>query len=189
MLPNDDLYLLAVLNSPVIWWYTQKFLPPALNGSQRPFAGKMKDLPIAPPTDAIRAGVEPAVARLIALTQNRRERVRELLDWLRIEFAVEKPGQKLETFAGLESAAFIEEVRRRRAKGQPKLSPAGLRQLSETFADYAAQIKGIDAESLTHERTISDLVNLAYGLTPAEIDLMWQTAPPRMPGIGKSLTP
>jgi hypothetical protein len=31
------------------------------------------------------------------------------------------------------------------------------------------------------ERTLSDLVNQAYGLTPAEIELMWKTAPPRMP--------
>jgi hypothetical protein len=34
---------------------------------------------------------------------------------------------------------------------------------------------------LTLERTLSDLVNQAYALTPAEITLMWQTAPPRMP--------
>ena len=31
------------------------------------------------------------------------------------------------------------------------------------------------------ERTLGDLVNQAYGLTPAEIVLMWKTAPPRMP--------
>jgi len=37
------------------------------------------------------------------------------------------------------------------------------------------------AEALTLERTLSDLVNEACALTPAEIDLMWQTAPPRMP--------
>ena len=36
-------------------------------------------------------------------------------------------------------------------------------------------------ETLTLERTLSDLVNQAYALTPAEIELMWQTAPPRMP--------
>ena len=34
---------------------------------------------------------------------------------------------------------------------------------------------------MTLERTLSDLVNQAYALTPAEIDLLWQTAPPRMP--------
>jgi hypothetical protein len=37
------------------------------------------------------------------------------------------------------------------------------------------------AETLSLERTLSDLVNQAYVLTPAEIDLMWKTAPPRMP--------
>ena len=37
------------------------------------------------------------------------------------------------------------------------------------------------AEALILERTLSDLVHKAYGLTPAEIALMWQTAPPRMP--------
>jgi hypothetical protein len=34
---------------------------------------------------------------------------------------------------------------------------------------------------LTLERTLSDLVNQAYGLTPAEIALMWETVAPHMP--------
>jgi hypothetical protein len=34
---------------------------------------------------------------------------------------------------------------------------------------------------LTLERTLSALVNQACALTPAEIELMWGTAPPRMP--------
>jgi hypothetical protein len=37
------------------------------------------------------------------------------------------------------------------------------------------------AETLNLERTLSGLVNQAYGLTPAEIELLWKTAPPRMP--------
>ena len=37
------------------------------------------------------------------------------------------------------------------------------------------------AEALTLERTLDDLVNQAYCLTPAEVALMWQTAQPRMP--------
>jgi hypothetical protein len=36
-------------------------------------------------------------------------------------------------------------------------------------------------EVLTLERSLSDLINQAYALTRAEIALMWQTAPPRMP--------
>jgi hypothetical protein len=36
------------------------------------------------------------------------------------------------------------------------------------------------AKAMKLERALSDLVNLAHGLTLAEIELMWQTAPPRM---------
>jgi hypothetical protein len=41
--------------------------------------------------------------------------------------------------------------------------------------------RALAAETLELERALSDLVNQAYALTPAEIALMWQTAPPRMP--------
>ena len=37
------------------------------------------------------------------------------------------------------------------------------------------------SQTLTLERTLSDVVNRAYALTPAKIALMWQTAAPRMP--------
>ena len=37
------------------------------------------------------------------------------------------------------------------------------------------------AEAAGLERRLSDLVNLSYGLTPEEVDLLWRTAPPRMP--------
>ena len=41
--------------------------------------------------------------------------------------------------------------------------------------------RALAAETLTPERALSDLVNQAYALTPADIALMWQTAPPRVP--------
>ena len=41
--------------------------------------------------------------------------------------------------------------------------------------------RALAAETLTLERTLSNLVNQAYALTPAEIALMWQTARSRMP--------
>ena len=41
--------------------------------------------------------------------------------------------------------------------------------------------RALAGETSNPERTLSDLVNQAYCLIPAEIDLMWKTAPPRMP--------
>jgi hypothetical protein len=51
------------------------------------------------------------------------------------------------------------------------------------------KIRALAAETLKLERTLSDVINLAYALFPAEIDLMWQIAPPRMfiPALGPRL--
>jgi hypothetical protein len=44
-------------------------------------------------------------------------------------------------------------------------------------------------ETLKLERTLSDLVNQAYGLTLAEIDLTWKTAPHPHPAARNMITP
>ena len=50
--------------------------------------------------------------------------------------------------------------------------------MSFTVVEYALNSR---REEMRLEHRISDLVNQAYGLTPEDIDLMWKTAPPRMP--------
>jgi hypothetical protein len=56
--------------------------------------------------------------------------------------------------------------------------------LTDIFCGWLGIIepaRALATDALTLERALSDLVNQAYALTPAEIELMWQTAPPRMP--------
>jgi diketogulonate reductase-like aldo/keto reductase len=53
--------------------------------------------------------------------------------------------------------------------------------LRDEYTRTIAPARALATETLNLERTLSDLVNQAYSLTPAEIALMWQTAPPRMP--------
>jgi len=71
-------------------------------------------------------------------------------------------------------------VKRIRGKMEP-LTAAGLHALRGEYIRTIAPSRALAAETLNLERTLSDLVNQAYGLTPAEIELIWQTAPPRMP--------
>lgn len=146
----------------------------------------VESLPIATPSDDMRAEAEPAVERLIVLTQQDQTTRHELLDWLRTEFAVETPGQKLAEFAALDADAFVEEVRKRRPKTAGRLSPAGLRDLRAGYVDLATPMQQRRQEALALEQRLAELVNLAYGLTPEEIMLLWRTAPPRMP-VGKPL--
>ena len=103
-----------------------------------------------------------------------------MLDWLRMEYAIEKPSNKLLAATDLDSDTWVGEVKRIRGKKQP-LTAAGLHGLRDEYTRTIAPARALAAETLTLERTLSDLVNQAYALTPAEIDLMWQTAPPRMP--------
>ena len=56
VLPTDDRFVLAVLNSPMYGWYAQRRFPPALNGAVRPKLAYLSALPIpALAADAMRA--------------------------------------------------------------------------------------------------------------------------------------
>ncbi len=181
IVPSGDLYLLAVLNSPLMWWHNWRFLPRMKDDALSPLGVLMETLPIAQPDSATRAEVEPAVERLITLTRDRRALTGALLAWLRVEFAIEVPGQRLEAFGDLDEEAFIEEVRRHRPRSAGRLSPAALADLRVTFAAESERMRANQREAGQLERRLAALVNGAYGLTPAEIDLLWRTAPPRMP--------
>ena len=181
-IPTADLYLLAVLNSPLMWWHNWRHLPHMKDEALNPAGFRMETLPIAEPTSALRGEIEDRVAALLALTKESRNQQQELLNWLRLEFGVEKPGQQLEDFAGLSGDAFVAEVRKRRPQTAPRLTPAALTELMSTHAHYAGPAQQREVERRQLEQQLSGLVNQAYGLTDEEIELMWRTAPPRMPG-------
>ena len=103
-----------------------------------------------------------------------------MLDWLKVEYGIDKPSQKLQDPITLDSDALVAEVKKLRGKSKP-LTAAALKALRDEDAHTLAPARILATEALTLERQLSDLVNAAYGLTPAEVQLMWDTAPPRMP--------
>lgn len=105
---------------------------------------------------------------------------RTVLDWLRVEYAIEKPSQKLAALTDLDSDAFVAEVKKLRGKKQP-LTAATLAAMRDEHTRSIAPARQQATEALHLERTLSDLIHQAYGLTPDEVQLMWDTAPPRMP--------
>ncbi len=187
ILPNADLYILGVLNSPLIWWYNCRYLPHMKDEALNPVGYLFEILPIAQPAEKIRAEVEAIVTRLIEITKLNGQVYKDVLEWLQIEYKIEKLGNKLEDFATLEFTDFVEEVRKRMPKSKTvkkssdPLSIPAFTALRKAHNDYVPEIQSRKNEALKLEHRLSDLVNQAYQLTPAEIDLMWKTAPPRMP--------
>jgi hypothetical protein len=94
----------------------------------------------------------------VEITRSGQEARRDLLDWLRVEFGVEKPGQKLEHFAALDTDA------------------------RSGYSEVAIPVCEGREEAVRLEIRLSDLVNAAYGRTSGEVELLWSTAPPRMLG-------
>ena len=88
--------------------------------------------------------------------------------------------ERVAAVRGFDSNTWVSEIKRIRGKKLP-LTAAGLQGLRAEYTRTIEPARALAAETLKLERTLSDLVNQAYALTPAEIALMWQTAPPRMP--------
>jgi hypothetical protein len=97
-----------------------------------------------------------------------------------MEYAIENPSNKLLAVTDLDSDTWVGEVKRIRGKKLP-LTAARVQGLRAEYTRTIEPARALATETLKLERTLSDLVNQAYGLTPEEIELMWNTAPPRMP--------
>lgn len=182
-LPTTDTWLLCVLNSPLMWWYNWRYLPHMKDETLSPVGAKMESLPIAQPSDKARAEAEDAVPRLIALAKENNDARAAVLDSLRMQFGVQSAGQKLEDFDRLTRDDFVAEVLKRRPKSTGKLKPSALKDVRAMYDEEAFAIQARQLEARAIELRLATLVNEAYGLTPQEVELMWNTAPPRMPSL------
>jgi len=183
-LSSSDLWLLAALNSPLAWWFAWRKAQHGKDEALRFFTEFMERFPIPRPSPEQRAAAEEAVRRLIDITTSNQAGRRDLLDWLRVEYDIAKPSQKLADPLGLDAEAFVTEVKKVRGKGKA-LTVGALKALREEHARSVEPVRGLAPEAVGLERRLSDLVNAAHRLTPEEVALMWRTAPPRMP-VGPS---
>jgi hypothetical protein len=172
---------LAVLNSPAIWYLSFRTFPHKKDEALAMDIPYVQDLPIPSANESMRIEVCTAVERIFESTKSIQEGGRAILDWLRLEFGIDKPSQKLQDVARLDADGLAAEVKKARGKKNP-LTVAGLKALKAEHPRSIAPLQTLAAEVRGLEQQVSDLVNAAYGLTPEEVDLMWRTAPPRMLG-------
>jgi hypothetical protein len=180
-LASRDDWLLAVLNSPLMWWHNWRYLGHMKDEALTPVAVKMEQLPIAAPDEEARAIAEDHVPKLVAFAKEGYEARGGVLEALKTQMDIERPGEKLQAFEVLSPDEFLAEVTRHRPKAAGKLKPADLKYLREMYEEYAVPMQERRRKALVMERRLADLVNRAYGLTPEEVRLLWATAPPRMP--------
>jgi hypothetical protein len=180
-LTTADRWVLAALNSPAAWCFAWRGAQHCKDEGLRFFTAFMEGFPIPRPTDEQRQQTDGIVQRLIDTTEQRHQGRRAVLDWLKAEFGVEKPTQKLQDVAALDEDALVAEVQKALGKRKP-LTLAQVKALKDEHARSVTPLQALAAEARQLERRVAELVNAAYGLTAEEVALMWRTAPPRMPG-------
>jgi hypothetical protein len=180
-LPSNDRFLLATLNSPLMWYYMSRKMLHGKDEALRLKTDKMQLLPIARHLSQYSMNLADSLTTdLEKQTRLQFEAGIAILDWLRHEFDLDKPGAALSQPHTLDADAFADAVRKALPKSQ-KLSAADFARLKQEHAATVEPARRAATQALALERQLSDLVNAAYGLTPDEVELMWATAPPRMP--------
>jgi hypothetical protein len=179
-LSTADRWVLAVLNSPASWCFAWRGAQHCKDEGLRFFTAFMEGFPVPRPTDEQREQADNIVGRLIDITAQAHEGRRAALDWLKAEFGIEKPSQKLQDVAALDEDALVAEVQK--ARGRRPLSAAQVKALKDEHARSVVPLQALAAEASRLEQRVAELVNDAYGLTATEVALLWRTAPPRMPG-------
>ncbi len=181
-LPADNLWVMAVMNAPIGWWFAWRKAQHGKDEALRYFTEFVEGFPIPQPSAEQRQVAEKAIRRLIAIKDQQHQSTRDVLDWLRVEYEIDKPSQKLQSVVNLDPETFIAEVRKLRGRSKP-LSPQGLRALKDGYTQSVEPMKVLLTEAIALEGRLNDIVNQAFGLTADEVALMWRTAPPRMPII------
>ncbi|HEX6748990.1 MAG TPA: hypothetical protein VF092_16955 [Longimicrobium sp.] len=180
--PTADPYLLAVANSPVAWTWLWRSALHGRDDVLRLTPSAVEALPIAPPPPGLKPEIDAGVERIVELTAEQRTMTWEMMAWLRSDYAAGMPDAELLAWAELSASAFVDAVRRHRPQHAEPLAPREVGMLRNAHADYAPRLTAVRAKAAGLERRVSQLVVRAYGLTPDEVELMWSTAPPRMPG-------
>lgn len=179
--PSSDAYLLVVANSPVAWTWLWRSALHGRDHALRLTPHAVEALPVPPPPPGVAEEIGGGVERLLELKAEARAAGGELLDWLAAEYAIGPADPELLAFAELSATAFVEVVRRHRPRGAGALGPREVGMLRNAHAEVAPRLTSLQAKAAGLERRLSQLVVRAYGLTADEVELMWATAPPRMP--------
>jgi hypothetical protein len=179
--PKPDLWLLAALNAPAMWAWLSRNTMHGKDEVLRLKSVYMSHAPIPQPNAEQADQAANAVQRIVDLTRSVTDSVAATLDVLRVEWAVDCPGEALGAFDALEGDAFVGEVKKRRRKEAGRLSPRALVALRKLFEAETPQLIAMRAEILVIERMLAGLVHAAWGLNAEDLAVLRETAPPRMP--------
>jgi hypothetical protein len=177
--PSDDLALLAVLNSPLMWWELTRVLPHMKDEALSPAAFVMENIHICTGTPDQAKAIALAVQPLLDVRAQVHEWEEQTLAGARAALHLVEDDERLLDWLSLAPDAFVARmVKGVRGKGSASRS-------RETLTAFQQQARKEQINLLTRqlalERRLATLVEDAYALTSEERALLRQTRPVRDP--------
>ena len=179
-IPSSSRPLLCVLNSPIGWWVSWRHYMHMKDEALSNDGVRITTFPIPLCLNNDEEKLTIVGDSLITLTNRVSGGCAGILDWLHYEFGLDRPGSSLSQPHELDAEAFAAAVRKALPKSR-KLSASDIGRLKQEHSTTVEPMRRAAQEARMLERRLSDLVNAAYNLTPEDIALMWESAPPRMP--------
>lgn len=177
-IPSGSEWVTTVLNAPISWYYSWRRAQHGKDEALRYFSSFVENYPI--PEQTTDNDIAGYLANIRRLTETIGDANTAVQDWLRIEFGLDKASTFFSKSHTLDADAFIGAVRKELPKRQ-KLSTGDIQRMKQEHTSTIQPARDAATQALALEHKLSNLVNAAYDLTPEEVKLMWDTAPPRMP--------
>lgn len=178
MLPSDDLALLTVLNSPLMWWTLTRVLPHMKDEALSPSGYIMEELRVRLPEGDLGEKTVKEAQSLCALR-------RELYDWeadtierLRETAGAENIDDRCLLWFQREQDDFVSMVQKNAFQ---RLRPGAKDELANMYQEAKGSLVHFLTQQLASEKQLAAFVETAYDLTPDERRLLRATRPVRDP--------
>ncbi len=165
-------FVLCLLNSKLINYYYRKKFSMDATYTITVTKQNLDAIPIKIISlDAQQPFIEKA-DRMLYLNKQFHQTQNEYLDWLKIQYGLEKQSKKLESFYELDEEAFFAELKKKLPKENKNLSPKQTGEIKQYFEDYRQKIIALKNEIDKTDSEIDAMVYELYGLTKEEIEIV-----------------
>jgi len=171
ILPTNDKFLLAILNSKLVWYFLTNICVVRSGGyiEVKPQYFEQIPIPEINNQDALNINTD----NIIAFTSKFQKVEKSFTKYLQSRFNIKKLSKKLQNWHELEFADFIKELNKAIKKvGCGKLTKKDEMEWMELFEEKKAKAKTLKTEIEKTDKEIDQMVYELYGLTKDEIKIV-----------------